>query len=44
MPAALFAIILNIILPKTRDEEKVEAKKKIEIEHKLEEDHKEFGE
>ena len=42
--ATIIAVLLNIILPKTRDEEKVEAKKKIEIEHKLEEDHKEFGE
>ena len=42
--ATIIAVLLNIILPKIRDEEKVEAKKKIEIEHKLEEDHKEFGE
>ena len=41
--ATIIAVLLNIILPKTRDEKKEEAKKKIEIEHKLEEDHKEFG-
>ncbi len=36
--------MLNVILPKTRDEQKEEAKKKIKIEQKLEEDHREFGE
>lgn len=41
--ATIIAVLLNVILPKTRDEKKEEAKKKIEIEHKLEEDHKEFG-
>ena len=35
--------MLNVILPKTRDEQKEEAKKKIKIEQKLEEDHREFG-
>ena len=41
--ATIIAVLLNVILPKTRDEQKEEAKKKIEIEQKLEEDHKEFG-
>ena len=42
--ATIIAVLLNVVLPKTRDEIKEEAKKKIEIEHKLEEDHREFGE
>ena len=42
--ATIIAVLLNVILPKTRDEKKEEAKKKIEVEHKLEEDHREFGE
>lgn len=41
--ATIIAVLLNVILPRTRDEQKEEAKKKIEIEQKLEEDHKEFG-
>ena len=41
--ATIIAVLLNVILPKTRDEQKEEAKKKIEIEQRLEEDHKEFG-
>lgn len=41
--ATIIAVLLNVILPKTRDEQKEEAKKKIEVEQKLEEDHKEFG-
>ena len=42
--ATIIAVLLNVILPKTRDEKKEEEKKKVEIEHKLEEDHKEFEE
>ena len=42
--ATIIAVMLNVILPKTRDEQKEEAKKKIKIEQKLEEDHREFGE
>ena len=42
--STLVAVFLNVILPKTRDEQKEEAKKKIKIEQKLEEDHREFGE
>ena len=42
--ATIIAVIMNIILPKTREEEKEEAQQKIEIKHKLDEDHKEFGE
>ena len=42
--ATIIAVLLNVILPKTRDEKKEEAKKKIEVEQKLEEDHREFGE
>ena len=42
--ATIIAVMLNVILPKTRDEQKEEAKKKIKIEQKLEEDHGEFGE
>ena len=41
--ATIIAVLLNVILPRTRDEQKEEKKKKIEIEQKLEEDHKEFG-
>mgnify|MGYP000025498472 FL=1 len=41
--ATIIAVMLNVILPKTRDEQKEEAKKKIKIEQKLEEDHREFG-
>ena len=41
--ATIIAVLLNVILPKTRDERKEEAKKKLEVEQKLEEDHKEFG-
>lgn len=40
--ATIIAVLLNIILPKTRDEEKEEAKKKIEVAKKLEQDHREF--
>ncbi|MBD9164553.1 MAG: purine permease [Blautia wexlerae] len=42
--ATIIAVMLNVILPTTRDEQKEEAKKKIKIEQKLEEDHREFGE
>lgn len=42
--ATIIAVLLNIILPKTRDEEKEESKKKVEVEQKLKEDHREFGE
>ena len=42
--ATIIAVMLNVILPKTRYEQKEEAKKKIKIEQKLEEDHREFGE
>ena len=42
--ATIIAVIMNIILPKTREEEMEEAQQKIEIKHKLDEDHKEFGE
>ena len=42
--ATIIAVMLNVILPKTRDEQTEEAKKKIKIEQKLEEDHREFGE
>ena len=42
--ATIIAVMLNVILPKTRDEQKEETKKKIKIEQKLEEDHREFGE
>lgn len=41
--ATLIAVILNIILPKSRDEKKEEIQKKRRIKKKLEEDHKEFG-
>lgn len=41
--ATIIAVLLNIILPKSRDEKKEEAKKKKQIKKKLEEDHKEFG-
>ena len=42
--ATIIAVMLNVILPTTRDEQKEEAKKKIKIEQKLEEDHTQFGE
>ena len=42
--ATIIAVMLNVILPKTRDEQKEEATKKIKIAQKLEEDHREFGE
>lgn len=42
--ATIIAVMLNVILPKTRDEKKEDAKKKIKIAQKLEEDHREFGE
>ena len=42
--ATIIAVMLNVILPTTRDEQKEEAKNKIKIEQKLEEDHREFGE
>ena len=42
--ATIIAVMLNVILPTTRDEQKEEAKKKIKIEQKMEEDHREFGE
>ncbi len=41
--ATIIAVLLNIILPKSRDEKREEAKKKKQIKKKLEEDHKEFG-
>lgn len=41
--ATIIAVLLNIILPKSRDEKKEEAKKEKQIKKKLEEDHKEFG-
>ena len=44
MKASVTSDPSSVILPKTRDEQKEEAKKKIKIEQKLEEDHREFGE
>ena len=41
--ATIIAVLLNIILPKSRDEKREEAKKKKQIKKKLEEDHEEFG-
>ena len=41
--ATIIAVLLNIILPKTRDEKKEEAQIKKNVESKLEEDHKEFS-
>ncbi|MDC7290390.1 purine permease [Blautia schinkii] len=40
--ATIIAVLLNIILPKSRDEKKEEAQIKKNAESKLEEDHKEF--
>lgn len=41
--ATLIAVLLNIILPKSRDEKKEEEQIKKDIESKLQKDHKEFG-
>lgn len=41
--ATLIAVALNIILPKSRDEEKEERKKKEEVEEKLKLDHEELS-
>ena len=40
--ATIIAVFMNIILPKTREEEKVEKQHDIEVQQKLEKDHKEF--
>lgn len=42
--ATLIAVLLNIVLPKSRDVEKEEELHKQEVEQKLEEDHRNFGE
>lgn len=40
--ATIIAVFMNIILPKTREEEKVEKQHDIEVQQKLEKDHREF--
>ena len=40
--ATIIAVFMNIILPKSREEEKVEKQHDIEVQKKLEKDHREF--
>lgn len=40
--ATLIAVLLNVILPKSRDEKKEEERKKKQVEEQLKKDHKEF--
>ena len=42
--ATIIAVLLNVILPKSRDEKKEEERKQKEVEEQLERDHKEFSE
>mgnify|MGYP006961963736 FL=1 len=43
MLATIIAVCLNLILPKSRDEEKEEQIYDSQVQEKLEEDHKMFG-
>ena len=42
--ATIIAVLLNVILPKSRDEKKEEERNQKEVEEQLERDHKEFSE